>query len=96
MAFEKGNKAAVGADHSSRKIITQALIAELNEVDPKSKQTRLRKIVLKLIENAEDGDNQAIQHIADRIEGKPAQTIEGNAERPLVQEVRNVIVDPNG
>jgi ribosomal protein L17 len=70
VAFESGNQAAVGADHSKRKILTQALIAELNEIDAKTKTKRLRKIVLKLIENAEGGDNVAIQHIADRIEGK--------------------------
>jgi hypothetical protein len=76
MAFKKGNKAAVGADHTQRKVISQALIAELQSIDPKTKQTRLRNVVLKLIENAEDGDNVAIQHIADRVEGKPTTTVE--------------------
>lgn len=80
MAFKKGNKAAVGADHSTRKIVSQALIAELNEVDAKANMTRLRKIVLKLIENAEDGDNVAIQHIADRVEGKPTTTVEAGPQ----------------
>jgi Fe-S-cluster formation regulator IscX/YfhJ len=80
MAFKKGNKAAVGADHTSRKVISQALIAELNTIDPKTKQTRLRNVVLKLIENAEDGDNVAIQHIADRVEGKPTTTVEAGPQ----------------
>jgi hypothetical protein len=80
MAFKNGNKAAVGADHTSRKVITQALIAELNTIDPKTKQTRLRNVVLKLIQNAETGDNTAIQHIADRVEGKPVATVEAGPE----------------
>jgi predicted transcriptional regulator len=75
MAFQPGNKAAVGADHSRRKVLTQALIAELNEIDPKTKMTRLRNIVRALIENAEAKDNQAIMAIFDRIEGRPVQAI---------------------
>jgi hypothetical protein len=80
MAFKKGNKAAVGADHTSRKLISQALIAELNEVDATTGMTRLRKIVLRLIDNAEKGDNVAIQHIADRVEGKPTTTVEAGPQ----------------
>jgi hypothetical protein len=37
---------------------------------------RLRGIAEKLIEKAEQGDLQAIQQIADRFDGKRAQTIE--------------------
>src|ERR1700733_14206312 len=36
----------------------------------------LRAIARKLIENALDGDLQAIREIADRLDGKPAQVIE--------------------
>jgi hypothetical protein len=75
MAFEPGNKLAAGVDHSKRKFMTQALIAELNAVDPKTQQTRLRKIINKLLENAEDGDNVAINAVFDRIEGKPKQSL---------------------
>jgi hypothetical protein len=75
VAFESGNQAAVGADHSKRKFMTQALIAELNAVDPKTQQTRLRKIICKLLDNAEEGDNVAINAVFDRIEGKPKQAL---------------------
>jgi hypothetical protein len=37
---------------------------------------RLRIIADKLVENAEEGDLQAIQQIADRLDGKPAQALE--------------------
>ena len=37
---------------------------------------RLRVIAEKLAEKAEQGDLPAIQQIADRLDGKPAQTIE--------------------
>lgn len=34
---------------------------------------RLRQIARKLIDKAEEGDLQAIQQVADRLDGKPAQ-----------------------
>jgi hypothetical protein len=37
---------------------------------------RLRTIADKLAEKAEQGDLQAIQQIADRLDGKPAQVLE--------------------
>jgi hypothetical protein len=43
---------------------------------------RLRIIADKLAEKAEQGDLQAIQQIADRLDGKPAQAIE-RADVPL-------------
>lgn len=83
MPFEKGHKAAVGADHSKRKIVTQHLIAELNESD-KDGATRLRKIIKKLLDNAESGDTQAIREVFDRVQGKPAQAIIGDdTEAPV-------------
>jgi hypothetical protein len=75
MPFEPGNKLATLGDHSKRKFMTQALIAELTEVDPKTQQTRLRKIIRRLLDNAEEGDNVAINAVFDRIEGKPKQAL---------------------
>jgi hypothetical protein len=47
---------------------------------------RLRVIADKLAEKAEQGDLQAIQQIADRLDGKPAQAI----ERGDIQSVRHL------
>lgn len=43
----------------------------------------LRMIAAKLIEKATEGDMQAIKEIADRTDGKVAQTIAGDEENPL-------------
>ena len=80
MPFAEGNKAAVGADHSKRKVLTQSLISELNEIDPETQMTRLRRVVRQLITNAESGDNVAINAIFDRIEGKPKQALVNDEE----------------
>jgi hypothetical protein len=51
---------------------------------------RLRIIADKLAEKAEQGDLQAIQQIADRLDGKPAQSIErgGDHSRRITRAVR--------
>lgn len=55
---------------------------------------KLRKIADKLFDLAEQGDMAAIREIGDRIDGKPAQVIAGDAENPinLIGEIRRVIV----
>ena len=93
MAFKPGNKAAAGADHTKRKVLTQHLIAELNETDAEG-VTRLRKIVKALVENAEDHDNVAIEHIFSRIEGKPAQAITGPDGEKLIEAINITFVNP--
>jgi hypothetical protein len=45
---------------------------------------RLEAIADKLVTLAEDGDIQAIREVADRLDGKPAQTIQGDGDAPLV------------
>ncbi|WP_148203757.1 hypothetical protein [Nitrobacter winogradskyi] len=46
---------------------------------------RLRVILEKLIDKAEQGDLQAIREIMDRLDGKPVQAIERSDARPLRQ-----------
>ncbi len=45
--------------------------------------TKLRKIAEKLVENAMDGDIQAIKEVADRLDGKASQAIIGDEESPV-------------
>ncbi len=57
-------------------------LAAVAEDDPKS----LRAIARQLIENASQGDLQAIRELADRTDGKPAQAIIGGGEEdPALQ-----------
>lgn len=44
---------------------------------------KLRALAEKLIARAEEGDVTALKEIGDRIDGKPTQTIAGDADRPL-------------
>jgi hypothetical protein len=42
---------------------------------------RLKKLVEKYIVKAEDGDFPVFKEIIDRLEGKPAQTVQGTGEQ---------------
>ena len=57
---------------------------------------RLRKAAEKLLTEAANGESWAIQMLADRLDGKPAQQVQlsGDAEQPIVQRIEQVIVDP--
>jgi hypothetical protein len=56
---------------------------------------RLRRIVEALYDKAEQGDNNAIQQIGDRLDGKPAQVIQGDEDNPLavITRIEQVIID---
>lgn len=72
----KGNKNA-----TKGKLFEGVIKRALMENDGK----RLRTIVEKIIERAEDGDMMAARELLDRIDGKPKQAVEisGDAENPL-------------
>lgn len=57
---------------------------------------RLRAIAEEAVKQAEAGEPWAIQFVADRLDGKPAQTIAGDAENPLqlVSRIERAIVRP--
>lgn len=44
----------------------------------------LRRIANRLVAAAEAGDMQAISEIANRLDGKPVQMLEGNGDAPLL------------
>jgi hypothetical protein len=72
--FAPGNQIArghVGANSYSRRFITQALISELMEVDPKTGLTNYQLLIRKLLELAlKKGDMDAIKFAIERVEGK--------------------------
>ena len=76
--------------------MVDALRLVLNEpVDPKSKKgaRKIRRIAERLVDEAMDGNIQAIKEVWDRMEGKPAQAINvgGQAENPLLTEAQVTI-----
>jgi hypothetical protein len=56
---------------------------------------KLRSLADKLIARAEEGDVTALKEIGDRMDGKPTQTIAGDADNPIqtVSRIERVIVD---
>lgn len=66
-----GQKGRSGTNRGHGKIFAEMLRLEINAAG--SDYKRLRAIARKLLDLAEGGDLQAIQQVADRLDGKPAQ-----------------------
>ena len=57
-------------------------------------KTELARIAEALVEKAKTGDVQAINAVADRLDGKPTQLIAGDDEgAPILHRIERVIVD---
>lgn len=76
----EGNKNAANA-----KAFTQSLKRVMAHSDG-SATKGMEKVAKKLYEAACEGEQWAIKEFADRIEGKPAQTIAGDPDAPLKHE----------
>ena len=89
--FAPGNQFAKGTSHRRPRVIQQHLIAALNEVDDNI--PKLRHVVDALIAKAMEGDIAAIKEIADRVDGKVPQTVQGDPDNPLIIEgiVREIV-----
>lgn len=100
MAAPIGNQNAARA-RIFRDAIKWAL-AHYEDEDPTSKmiegpEKALRLMCLKQVKKAaEDGDLAAFRELADRVDGKPPQSIGGDEENPFraIQRIERVIVDP--
>lgn len=92
MAFERGNKAAVGANHKKPRLITQKLIARLQDAEGAA----LDRMIAAIITKAQEGDVPAFKEIMDRVEGKVPQAIENGEDGPfeVVQRIERLIVRP--
>jgi hypothetical protein len=96
MPFEPGNQEGKKANHKKPRIITQKLIARLNDAEG----VALDRMISAIIARAQEGDVPAFREIMDRVEGKPAQAIIGGDEDDpainLVHRIERVIVNaPN-
>jgi hypothetical protein len=95
MPFRKGVSGNPGGSRK-RRVITQQLIAALNEIDPKDGITKLRKVVDQLVEKAIGGDISAIKEVIDRVDGRVPQGIVGDDDQPPIgiTSIKWVIVEP--
>jgi hypothetical protein len=94
MAFEPGNQEAKKANHKKPRIITQKLIARLNDAEGAA----LDRVVAALLAKAQEGDVPAIKELFDRVDGKvPQAVIGGDDDDPainMIHRIERVIVDP--
>lgn len=82
MPFEPGNQEGKKANHKKPRIITQKLIARLNDAEGRE----LDRVIGALIEKATQGDVAAIREILDRVDGKvPQGIIGGDDDDPAVK-----------
>lgn len=91
MAFAPG-QSGNPAGNSKGKRFYDALDRAIAQDDSK----RLRKSAEKLLDLAADGESWAMQMLADRLDGKPAQSVMlGNdPDNPLLETVTRKLVDP--
>ncbi len=93
MPFEEGNQEARKANHKKPRIITQKLIARLNDADGKE----LDRIITALVNKAAEGDVPAAKEIFDRVEGKVPQAVVGgdDDDNPIrLETIIRKIVEP--
>ena len=83
MTWKKGQSGNPGGRSTNDKPLTDALRIAVNETDPVTKKRKLRVIAEKLVECAMGGEPWAVQQVADRLDGKPAQqsTVDINDKR---------------
>jgi Family of unknown function (DUF5681) len=73
MVWTKGVSGNPHGRPPSEKAYADAVRIALADIDPVSGKRKLRRIAEIAVDMALKGDLAAIQHIADRIDGKPAQ-----------------------
>lgn len=81
MPFEKGQSGNPGGKSKSIKLFQEALSVAIKRTD--GDKTKLAKIAEALVDKAISGDVPAIKEVADRLDGKPTQTIAGDQDSPL-------------
>jgi len=74
MPFEKGNTLSTGRPKKERSFAA-ALNIEVKQASKEGDGTKLRDIAATLVQEAIDGNVQAIKEVADRLDGKAQQAI---------------------
>lgn len=89
MPFEPG-KSGNPAGNAKSKQFLSALNRAITQEDGK----RIRAAAEQLLDQAAAGEQWAIKELADRLDGKPSQTIAGDQESPLtlINRIERVIV----
>jgi hypothetical protein len=99
MAFEKGQSGNPGGRPKEKAFADALRLAVNAEVEIEGeKKKKLRVIAERLVAEAMAGEGWAVQQVADRLDGKPAQAvIGGDPDDPaisLLHRIERVIVRP--
>jgi HPt (histidine-containing phosphotransfer) domain-containing protein len=91
MPFKKGQSGNPAGTPKDKKFINA-----LNRAIAQDDGKKLRKAADKLLDNAAAGEAWAVRELADRLDGKPAQTqtVQGDPDRPVRHKVEWTVVDP--
>jgi len=87
VTFVAGKSGNPNGRPTKEKTFADALRAALNQIDPKTKRKNLLLVADKLVECAIDGEGWAIQQVADRLDGKPAQETTLNVNNQSLAEL---------
>lgn len=97
MAFEKGQSGNPGGRPKERAFADALRLAVNAEIESEgAKKKKLRVIAERLVAEAMAGESWAVQQVADRLDGKPAQAIIGDEDNPLnmIHTISRVIKKP--
>jgi hypothetical protein len=78
------------------KPLRDALLEQAALIMEGTDMTKLRGIARALFKEALDGDVHAINSIADRLDGKAVALVGADDERPMITEVRHLVVHHDG
>lgn len=83
-----GNKNSGQKNHQ---LIRQRLLSLLREGNDK----KMISILKKAVELAENGDQQMIKEIFDRVDGKPRQAVDlaGDSDQPIIHRIERLVID---
>jgi hypothetical protein len=90
MPFQPGNQEQKKADRKKPRVVAQQLTSALNEAYGDGNITKLRAVIDAWVANAIKGDQQAINALADRIDGKVPQAIGGDDELGPIKNILEV------
>ena len=85
MTFKAGQSGNPAGRPKKGKALSDELRRLLQSQAPGSKRSNLQVLVAKLVAMARKGDRDCLRYIFDRLEGRPAQSMEltGDEKRPL-------------
>lgn len=91
MAWQKGQ-----SGNPEGPVKQKRFYAALDRAIAQEDGKKLRDAADKLLDNAAAGEPWAIQMLADRLDGKPAQQVQlqGDPDNPLVAHITREVVDP--